>query len=108
MGHLCFTNTFFVSGLGSILFAINIDNPDLNAARKNATTTINIPQTSKPLVGRVEEEPRPVIAGEESPPLVIGKASKPLVGRVEEEPRSVIAGEESPPLVIDFKILCAA
>ncbi|KAK3091396.1 hypothetical protein FSP39_019582 [Pinctada imbricata] len=64
------------AGLGSILFAINIDNPDLNAVCKTTTTTINIPHASKPLVGRMEEEPRPVIAGEESPPLVIDSKKK--------------------------------
>ncbi|XP_063443685.1 sorting nexin-29-like [Mytilus trossulus] len=54
------------AGLGSILFAINVDNSDLNTVRR-PTTAVNIPNTAK-LVGRLEEEPRPVIAGEESPP----------------------------------------
>ena len=53
------------AGLGSILFAINVDNPDLNTIRR-PSTAVNIPSSNK-LVGRLEEEPRPVIAGEESP-----------------------------------------
>ena len=53
------------AGLGSILFAIKIDNPDLNTIRR-PSTAVNIPSSNK-LVGRLEEEPRPVIAGEESP-----------------------------------------
>lgn len=47
------------------MFAINVDNPDLNTIRR-PTTAVNIPSGNK-LVGRLEEEPRPVIAGEESP-----------------------------------------
>ena len=59
-----FTVYYFV-GLGSILFAINVDNPDLNTIRR-PSTAVNIPSSNK-LVSRLEEEPRPVIAGEESP-----------------------------------------
>lgn len=43
-----------------------MDNSDLNTVRR-PTTAVNIPNTAK-LVSRLEEEPRPVIAGEESPP----------------------------------------
>lgn len=56
---------YYFVGLGSILFAINVDNSDLNTIRR-PTTAVNIPSSNK-LVGRLEEEPRPVIAGEESP-----------------------------------------
>lgn len=53
------------AGLGSILFAINIDNPDLNTIRR-PTKAVNILSVNKS-VSHLEEEPRPVIAGEESP-----------------------------------------
>ncbi|XP_061166125.1 sorting nexin-29-like [Saccostrea echinata] len=53
------------AGLGSILFAINIDNPDLNAVKRVASSNINIPVTSKPVLDKIANEPRPVIAGEE-------------------------------------------
>lgn len=55
------------AGLGSILFAINIDNADLNAVRKLPTTVITIPGTVSKSPPRADDEPRPVIAGEESP-----------------------------------------
>lgn len=47
-----------------------MDNPDLNTIRR-PTTVINVPNSSK-LVSRLEEEPRPVIAGEESPSGSLG------------------------------------
>ncbi|KAJ8318025.1 hypothetical protein KUTeg_003116 [Tegillarca granosa] len=55
------------AGLGSILFAIHIDNPDLNTIRRAPPTTIiNIPNVTKS-PPREDTDPRPVIAGEESP-----------------------------------------
>nr|XP_022316241.1 sorting nexin-29-like [Crassostrea virginica] len=55
------------AGLGSILFAINIDNPDLNSVKRSASSNISIPASSRPVLDKIANEPRPVIAGEESP-----------------------------------------
>ncbi|XP_060063428.1 sorting nexin-29-like [Ylistrum balloti] len=55
------------AGLGSILFAINIDNADLNNIRKPTTNVITVPTALAKSPPRVDDEPRPVIAGEESP-----------------------------------------
>lgn len=54
------------AGLGSILFAIIIDNPDLNAVKKSAFSNVNIPVSSRPVLDKIANEPRPVIAGEET------------------------------------------
>ena len=56
-------------GLNSILFAISIDNPDLNTI-KNATGLDNFfsqDAVKPPVFQRAEEEQRPVIAGDSSP-----------------------------------------
>lgn len=55
------------AGLGSILFAINIDNADLNNVRKPTTNVITVPSAIAKSPPRADDEPRPVIAGEESP-----------------------------------------
>ena len=57
------------AGLGSILFAINIDNPDLNTI-KPATGLDVILSSTPPMrsfAPRAEEEPRPVINTDMSP-----------------------------------------
>lgn len=66
------------AGLGSILFAINIDNPDLNAVKKSASSNVNIPVSSRPVLSKLANEPRPVIGGEETsaPPTEIKKKEK--------------------------------
>lgn len=57
------------AGLGSILFAINIDNPDLNAIKPAAGLDIILSSTppGKLYAPRIEEEPRPVIPTDMSP-----------------------------------------
>ncbi|OWF52733.1 sorting nexin-29-like [Mizuhopecten yessoensis] len=55
------------AGLGSILFAINIDNADLNTVRKPTTNVITVPNAVAKSSPTADDEPRPVIAGEESP-----------------------------------------
>ncbi|XP_048758953.2 sorting nexin-29-like [Ostrea edulis] len=53
------------AGLGSILFAINVDNVDLNAVKRATSSNVNISISSKPVLDTIANEPRPVIAGEE-------------------------------------------
>ena len=57
------------AGLGSILFAINIDNPDLNTIRPAAGLDAILSSTppNRAFTARPEEEPRPVIHSDLSP-----------------------------------------
>ena len=60
----------YLTGLGSILFAIKIDSVELNSikAAVGLDTIINTaPTASKPFPARLNEEPLPVFAGEGSP-----------------------------------------
>ena len=52
------------SGLDSILFAISVDNAELNAVRQ-VSNVINVGNVAVS-PSRAEEEPRPVIAGDSS------------------------------------------
>lgn len=73
MTFRCIVIIFWSLGLGSILFAINIDNPDLNSVKRSASSNISIPASSRPVLDKIANEPRPVIAGEESPAQTTGK-----------------------------------
>lgn len=70
---------FCFVGLGSILFAINVDNPDLNAVKKSASSNVNIPVSSRPVLDKIANEPRPVIAGEETRASLTGKCTKTIL-----------------------------
>ena len=59
------TAWLLILGLDSILFAIGVDNGDLNTVHQ-ASSVINISNVAVS-PSRQEDEPRPVIAGE-SPP----------------------------------------
>ena len=69
---MCTCCETFVSlvGLGSILFAITIDRPELNKAYQNAVHISNGGEVTK--TASSEEEPRAVIAGDASPSGIAG------------------------------------
>jgi hypothetical protein len=70
--------------LGSILFAINIDNGDLNAVKRVTSNNVNISVSTKPVLDKIANEPRPVIAGEEGSGPITGETyyRNKLKGRV--------------------------
>lgn len=56
---------FGITGLGSILFAITIDRPELNKGYQNLVHVVSSGDVVIPGTG--DDEPRPVIAGDSSP-----------------------------------------
>ena len=57
--------SFFCSGLGSILFAITVDRPELNKAYQN---TLHVGNGGEVIIpGTTDDEPRAIIAGDSSP-----------------------------------------
>ncbi|KAL5018144.1 hypothetical protein ScPMuIL_003866 [Solemya velum] len=74
------------AGLGSILFAISIDNPELNSIKQTQNSSM-ISSVPKP-ISQPETEPRPVIAGESSP------SEKTVKKKKKKKPAHIVSFDE--------------